>query len=149
MGLDMYLTAEKYLFSFNETDKAKADAIAQTVDTRRRVKSVQIEAAYWRKANAVHSWFVNNVQNGVDDCESYRVSRSYLIELRDLCRQIYELKDTKRAESELPPCAGFFFGSTEVGQDYWDDLASTDEQLTAALTDESLLDCDFYYRASW
>ena len=149
MGLDMYLTAEKYLFSFNEADKAKAEKIAQTVDTRRRVKSIQMEAAYWRKANAIHGWFVDNVQDGTDDCKSYYVSRGKLEELRDLCRQIYELKDAKRAESELPPCAGFFFGNTDIDQYYWDDLKSTDEQLTAALTDESLTDCEFYYQSSW
>lgn len=26
------------------------------------------EIAYWRKANAIHRWFVDNVQNGTDDC---------------------------------------------------------------------------------
>ena len=26
------------------------------------------EVGYWRKANAIHGWFVRNVQNGKDDC---------------------------------------------------------------------------------
>ena len=26
------------------------------------------QIASWRKANAIHKWFVDNVQDGVDDC---------------------------------------------------------------------------------
>ena len=44
------------------------------------------QVGYWRKANAIHQWFVDNVQDGEDDCDYHReVTRGDLIELRDLC----------------------------------------------------------------
>ena len=29
--------------------------------------------AYWRKANAIHRWFINNIADGVDNCEPFEV----------------------------------------------------------------------------
>lgn len=54
MGLDMYLSKK-----------------------RRGTKEVE-EVAYWRKANHIHQWFVENVQGDEDDCQEYRVSREQL-----------------------------------------------------------------------
>lgn len=46
---------------------------------------------YWRKANAIHQWFVDNVQDGEDDCQYHReVTEDDLIELRDLCIDVVE-----------------------------------------------------------
>jgi hypothetical protein len=39
------------------------------------------EVMYWRKANQIHKWFVDNVQDGVDDCKEYWVSEEKLQEL--------------------------------------------------------------------
>ncbi|RLB83158.1 MAG: hypothetical protein DRH15_05655, partial [Deltaproteobacteria bacterium] len=49
---------------------------------------VVIEVGYWRKANAIHRWFVENVQDGNDDCERYYVPREKLKELKDLCQEV-------------------------------------------------------------
>ena len=38
---------------------------------------------YWRKANAVHNWFVDNVQDGNDGCKHYWVSKEDLQKLLD------------------------------------------------------------------
>lgn len=46
---------------------------------------IEYTAMYWRKANAIHNWFVQNVQSGNDDCGHYDVSKDDLITLRDLC----------------------------------------------------------------
>ena len=43
---------------------------------------------YWRKANEIHYWFVQNVQGGEDDCGNYEVSQSKLIELREICQKV-------------------------------------------------------------
>ena len=46
--------------------------------------SIFEEIAYWRKANAVHAWFVNTVQDGVDGCQlSPPILSEHLTELRD------------------------------------------------------------------
>ena len=39
----------------------------------KKQKSKGVEVAYWRKANAIHGWFVYNIQDGVDDQNEYYV----------------------------------------------------------------------------
>ena len=47
--------------------------------------------AQWRKANAIHAWFVEHVQGGEDDCGMHdEVTEDVLLELRAACRQIIE-----------------------------------------------------------
>lgn len=48
-------------------------------------KSLTKEILYWRKANAIHKWFVDNVQLGEDNCGYYEVTKEQLMELRDKC----------------------------------------------------------------
>lgn len=48
------------------------------------------EVGYWRKANAIHKWFVENVQNGEDDCGRYEVSKEQLEELLDVCKEVLD-----------------------------------------------------------
>jgi hypothetical protein len=46
------------------------------------------EVAYWRKANEIHKWFVDNVQNGVDDCNNYKVTLEDLYNLNEVISKI-------------------------------------------------------------
>lgn len=46
------------------------------------------EIGYWRKANAIHKWFVDNVQDGEDDCGYYEVNKEQLEELLNICKLI-------------------------------------------------------------
>ena len=48
------------------------------------------QIAYWRKANAIHKWFVDVVQRGKDNCESYVVSREQLERLLQKCKIVKE-----------------------------------------------------------
>jgi hypothetical protein len=89
---------------------------------------------------------VDHVQNGTDDCGDYYVERSQLTALRDLC---IEVRTTKNANL-LPPQSGFFFGSTNVDEYYWDDIEHTENVLTNILDDEQLVkDFSFHYHSSW
>jgi hypothetical protein len=112
-----------------------------------RVNYVTAEAAYWRKANAVHAWFVTNVQSGVDDCGHYDVSRDQLSELADLCDQV--LQDLSRAEELLPTQSGFFFGGTEYNDWYCRNLEYTRDRLRELLSNQTLASWDFQYHSSW
>lgn len=59
-----------------------------TAELKERLMNLdKVEVGYWRKANHIHNWFVENVQNGVDDCDSYVVSREKLQELYDTCNR--------------------------------------------------------------
>ena len=150
MGLDMYLTAERYLWS---TEKPISDQVAnllglQLDGDRMRVNTVIVEAMYWRKANAIHRWFVENVQGGEDNCERYYVSREQLLKLRDLCANLCTQKVEALAEDSLPTTDGFFFGSTEYDEWYWNDIENTVVGLDKAL--ETFGDgWHFHYQSSW
>ena len=155
MGLDMYLTAKRYMSKhFDKDDEARQLAIAeQFPELKGRsgrwdnsvVKEISIDAAYWRKANAIHKWFVDNVQEGTDDCSPYYVPREKLEELRALCQRVLDFRHL--ATDQLPPQQGFFFGSTDVDEYYFQDLEDTVRQLDEALTLPPAW--EFEYRASW
>jgi hypothetical protein len=101
---------------------------------------------YWRKANQIHNWMVQNVQKGKDDCGLYEVSIKKILELHKEVTFALATKDT----SKLPPTAGFFFGSTEVDEWYWEDLRDTKNYLEEM---QEVYETDpatkFYYYASW
>jgi hypothetical protein len=105
------------------------------------------EVGYWRKANAIHKWFVDNVQNGVDDCGEYKVTKEQLIQLRDECNQV--LNDSSLAESLLPTQSGFFFGGIEYNDRYIDDLENTVKIIDEIINDKPYCLDDLYYSSSW
>ena len=78
MGLDMYLEKSIYVGNHYTTRKVEG-SLSITVDDKLLVEgledlaSVRYRVAYWRKANAIHKWFVDHVQDGVDDCGEYYV----------------------------------------------------------------------------
>lgn len=143
MGLDMYLNAKRYLWH-NEDDVAALVAEVFPELKERRVKEVIVEAMYWRKSNQIHKWFVDNIQNGTDDCGNYEVSPDDLKRLRDLIKQVL----TERNPELLPPQQGFFFGSTDVDEWYWQDLERTADELDLVL--EEFPDSWYFeYHSSW
>ena len=94
MGLDMYLRAEQYVSGYDfrpeEETKRYHELVAQFevgeyVNSETPSAQVSFTVAYWRKANAIHAWFVTNVQDGCDECQVSDVSREQLAELRNLC----------------------------------------------------------------
>ena len=146
MGLDQYLEAEKYLSAYSPEDKEPREAIMNLYPGK-TPKKIRFEAGYWRKANAIHQWFVDNCQNGVDQCQDTYVPREKLQELLALCKTVGKSK--KKAAELLAPQGGFFFGSTDIDQYYFQDLKDTIETLERVLADEFFKSCDFYYRSSW
>ena len=58
------------------------------------------ELMYWRKANQIHNWFVQNCQNGVDDCGRYAITVADLKKLQELCKKILTMTEIKQ---ELRP----------------------------------------------
>ena len=152
MGLDMYLTAEKYLSKFSPEEEKKIQAINELFGITEsnddyRAESVIFNVAYWRKANAIHGWFVQNVQEGKDECQKSYVTRDQLKELIRVCKCVQE--DHKKAKKLLPPTSGFFFGSTDVDGYYFEDLEITVKQLEKVLNDPALECADLYYTSSW
>jgi hypothetical protein len=151
MGLDMYLMAKRYISPYDPAD-AELTKLAKEInfgDDTIEVREISFEAMYWRKANAIHRWFVDNVQNGVDNCAEYYVSTEQLTELRDLCKKV--LENPENAMELLPPKSGFFFGSTVIDEFFIDDLTSTVERFDYLLDLPEVKDrtVSLYYHSSW
>jgi hypothetical protein len=105
------------------------------------------EIGYWRKANQIHRWFVQNVQNGVDDCGAYKVTKEQLIQLHNTCNDI--LNDPNLAEQLLPTQSGFFFGNTAYDMWYYNDIENTKRIIDEILEYKSYCLDDLYYSSSW
>ena len=135
--------------------------------------------AYWRKANQIHNWFVENVQDGNDDCGVYEVTKDKLSELLDIAIEVRDaselikgrikngesyspetgwkinyqegkiIKDPSTAKKLLPCTEGFFFGSTEYDEWYYDDIISTINQLIKVLKETDFDNETIYYCSSW
>lgn len=125
---------------------AKIDIVRLVDDTW----ELQYEVMYWRKANQIHQWFVDNVQNSVDDCGSYPVDSCQLEEL------LYDidlvLGDHRIAEDVLPTQNGFFFGGTEYDDYYYADLRDTKRSLKPLLKRKMYKREDMFqlrYTSSW
>lgn len=146
MGLDMYLNAKRFLWH-NEEDLAKQLGENFPEIGERRVKEITVEAAYWRKSNQIHKWFVDNVQDGVDDCGTYDVSREQLAELLNVIEQV--LADKSKAGALLPVQSGFFFGSDKYDQFYFEDLEDTKTTLLSLIDKEKWDRWFFEYHSSW
>ena len=149
MGLDMYLTAEKYQWgAFDEEDTPITKAVNTVLDTKgHQVSTIRINACDWRKANQIHAWFVENVQGGEDECQRHHVDMDQLKALVALCKEVLANKD--KAEELLPTQEGFFFGSTDYDGYYFVSLQETIDKLTPFISDEYWLRWDFYYQSSW
>lgn len=152
MGLDMYLKGRRYISSYSDQDQPMRDGVREHFPelqggawAENPVQEVTAEVGYWRKANQIHKWFVDNVQGGEDECRPHSVSREDLAQLREVCQTV--LANPKKASELLPTGAGFFFGSTDYDQYYRQDLEST-----VAIIDRALAlpeAWDFEYQSSW
>lgn len=165
MGLDMYLYAKRFLGYDEKEMKAAVAAAVKSPFTsgRSEASEVRVEVMYWRNANAIHKWFVDNVQDGVDECQKSYVSKEDLINLRDVCQKVidtavveagkvsngYTIKGGKREdfwedgeivqnpeeiEAILPSQGGFFFGGTDYDQYYLQGVEDTLEALNSILS---------------
>ena len=171
MGLDMYLEARKYVskFDYSDNDRKQTNEYSEIAKTAPEGFDkyadfsgiyVSYPVGYWRKANAIHGWFVENVQGGVDDCNPHYVDRNQLVQLREACESVLRvpaniggrLEDTA-SEVGLLPTRGFFFGSYEIDDWYMSDLEHTIEIIDHVLEifpeGENSWNVSFYYTSSW
>jgi len=134
--------------------------------------------AYWRKANAIHNWFVNNCGNGIDNCQVMEISKDELEKLLSIAQKVKDscvltkgkikngyrfengkevpimedgeyIKDSSVAEELLPTTSGFFFGGTDYDQWYLDDIDNTIKQIKYILETTDFDNEYIIYQASW
>ena len=155
--------------------KVERNGDTPTLDRIAEDKSKE-EIGYWRKANQIHAWFVDNVQGGKDDCEEYSVSRSQLGQLLAVVKEVLDnsklvsgkvsvgqtlesdewkdiledgkvVEDPTVAKALLPTRKGFFFGCYHYDEHYIADLRQSERILRLALAYP--VDVTFTYVSSW
>lgn len=137
------------------------------------------QVGYWRKANEIHNWFVENVQDGEDDCCYHNeVTEELLEKLRDTCQEVldasklvpgkiytgtsyqngmayqnYEdglvVENESVARELLPTADGFFFGGINYDEWYVNDLKETIEIIDKVLEETDFETQMIYYVSSW
>jgi hypothetical protein len=162
MGLDQYLWRKKCgdIYDFKKdypectAKKLTIKVISEfadgdikekeyTVENPKHDGSILIPQAYWRKANAIHGWILRNtVGEDNDNCQPIEIEGIQLVDLINDCKTV--LADHTKAKDLLPVMEGFFFGSYEYDEWYFEDLENTIKQLEGIEPTDS-----FVYRASW
>lgn len=135
MGLDMFLFVQK-----NGVELTAENIFSDEVELE--------EVGYWRKANMVHNFFCSRGKE-LDSQTLYILSREHLVELLKICHDI--LDEKVEPEKALPTQGGFFFGSTEYGEMYYEHIKDTIITLSdVLLVNTASKDAkEFIYYASW
>lgn len=185
MGLDQYLYKKTYVKNWEHMKPEGLHKITVTKGGKtvshikpERITYIVEEVAYWRKANQIHKWFVDNVQDGEDNCKEYYVDSSQMKDLLALVNRVinesklidgkvnngYRFKDGKEeaimedgkllkdptlAHELLPTADGFFFGGTDYDEYYMEQLIYTRDRLTEILAEDDEHAGEYYYDSSW
>jgi len=210
MGLDMSLYACRSMVFENDSIFDEIKKFITIPFPNATLNNIQVEVMSWRKANAIHNWFINNCTNGVkyqlieklrdeflDMCnEAYlpdycewcyptQVFIGQLVKLRDICKEVldhselvpakitdsythqlspsgvlvekanmvdgYVILDPTFARKHLPTMDGFFFGSTDYNQWYYEYVKYTYDGLNIILSIDptELRNWNFLYEAVW
>jgi hypothetical protein len=161
MGLDMYLSKKTYVQRWDHQSPEETYNVVVTRGEKsvdhiqpNRVSYVEEQVGYWRKANQIHKWFVDTVQDGNDNCGTYYVGIDDLMNLLNACKEVKE--NPEKAEELLPPQSGFFFGDVSIDEYYFQDIDRTIEILEGVLSEKvfdkdgrEFYPADFYYHSSW
>lgn len=154
MGLDMYLSKKTYVKKWDHIEPDKQFHVTVTrggnpypIDPE-RICYITEEVGYWRKFNALHNWFVQNCQDGVDDCREAYVGDDRLEELMDILKKVVASRGMPEdVLCELfPTASGFFFGDTEYDDYYFQQVEYTIDLIGKLLKEEG---GDYYYQSSW
>lgn len=164
MGLDMYFTKKYYIWSQN---REGVEITGVKGVNSRKVKEISEDAGYWRKANAIHNWFVENVQEGEDDCKEYLVDQEQMVELLKTVNKVLKasklvdgkvyagtkweggketvmfedgkvVEDPTVAKKLLPVTGGFFFGNYDEDKNPYDQYYIEDLKNTRKILETAM-----------
>jgi hypothetical protein len=133
MGLDMYLTGEKFLMPDyqNPGIHPQEDGF--------RVRSRTLELGYWRKHPNLHGYIVQTFADGKDECQTIHLDPD---DIRTIVAAVQA--------GNLPCTTGFFFGSSDTSPErIAEDIRIFEKALAWLQTEESPVFRSVIYRASW
>lgn len=183
----MYLSRRTYIgghYEHRNVQGPKVDIIIGEKEPKTysfdlsKIEAIEEQVCYWRKANHIHKWFVDNCQEGVDECQKTTVSTGQLKELLETCRKVIEvaklepgkihvstsiengkhvknykegqvISNAEEVAEILPTQGGFFFGSTGYDEWYLADIERTIKVLESLDLDNNDYEVDYAYQSSW
>lgn len=177
MGLDMWLNKKTYIGNGWKEPKEQVKIEVEGIK-QERVSTITERVGYWRKANAIHAWIVENVQEGNDNCKEWYMGTSQIEELLKLVKivlassklvkgKLYNgytfIKGKKKinwtdgknienpavAKELLPVAEGFFFGDSDEDTAYNEYYVANLKETKKILEAALKEDGDYYYEASW
>lgn len=112
MGLDSYLYT-----SSKELANAVADWMEAHDEDPCNIEWCREDGMIccWRKYSPLHSWMVEHIQGGDDDCGIYEIRYTQLMELYETVRKEYN----NPGSTDFQPTCAFFF--PPEGLDEWND----------------------------
>jgi hypothetical protein len=132
MGLDMYLTGERYFFEHKVPRRVTEDGFP--------IESERLALGYWRKHPNLHGYIVKTFADNTDNCQAIDLSAD---DIKDILSAI--------SSERLPFTEGFFFGRSENTQEERDEdtviFTKALEWLTSPDPAEAFRTVE--YRASW
>lgn len=163
MGLDMYFYARKTTYkSFSKWDKpSRVDETDYPEDLKtfsdyiydRNFKSVQTETeyqiGYFRKFNALHSYIVKTFANGIDNCQDILLYKADIAKIKKVLDDILKVGTEEKAKETLPTQSGFFFGGTDYGEYYFEEVKVAADLMQSFLDNFDFENYQLVYRASW
>ena len=95
MGLDMYAVRRLNVRNWEELPAEKRFAVTAEFGgdpipgfDPDQITAIEKDVMQWRKANHIHGWFVDHVQDGNDDCGRYLVYWEQLAALFSACQKV-------------------------------------------------------------
>jgi len=131
MGLDMYLTGEKYLVTDFE------DPAGNLTEDGFPLKGKLLRLGYWRKHPNLHGFIVNTFADGEDTCQPIHLTAEAIERIIDAVTR-----------DALPHTDGFFFGESD-GSEKSEDLRILSAALEWLRTEEANVWRSVTYQASW
>ena len=97
--------------------------------------------AYWQDASAVHKFFIDEVQDGIEDGRQHEVTVNKLWSLLHRVEAVISstrlvdgtLENEVTARELLPTWSGFYGGNLNYDSSYWEALIYTRDQLRRIL----------------
>lgn len=129
MGLDMYL--EKV----NRNDSRDKD-----------------EVHYWSKANSIHNWILKETGTSSDfnaGDNDIEITKDMLIKFVEQAKTVLKDRSDETSARLIPSCSGYFFGSTEYDEWYYDDIKDTAEKFLELVNTFDFEGYKLLYSCSW
>lgn len=152
MSLDMWLNRKIYVganFNFNDVEGEISIIKAGeklNIDFDKVVYVIE-RAGEWYGADAIHAWFVSNVQDDIDNCAEYYVPGWQLKELYELCEDVLHKYDPEYAADKLP--VDLWDEENPYDRWYFESLLDTMRIIEKIMLVDPNLEGEYTYSSSW